>query len=50
MFKVLYLFRLQALDEGMPLSPSFVNTDVNLKYFPDAPFEKHALNRVSPSY
>ena len=47
---VYFILRLNDIDKGAELTAALVNMSVDLKFFPDAPIEKEAINRVSPSH
>ena len=45
-FILFYHSREQELEHGADLTASYVNTSVDLKFFPDSPVERDVANRV----
>ena len=45
-----FIFRDEELDHNVELTAALVNSGVDLKFFPEAPAEKDAVNRVSYMY
>ena len=45
-FLFIYHSREQELEHGADLTASYVNTSVDLKFFPDSPVERDVANRV----